>query len=67
MVTRTHGISTTALLGKIIDFDKYHACPNKFTLALFNKRKLFTSLPPKKKKIVMPVIFKELNRMYNRQ
>lgn len=50
MVTRAlfqqHGIPTTALLEIFIDFDKYHTCPNKFTLALFNKRKLLF-FPPK--------------------
>lgn len=39
MVTRAHGISATALLGKFIDFGKYHACPDNFTLTLFNKSK----------------------------
>ena len=45
--------STTALLGKFIDCDKHHTCPNTFTLALFNKRKLFFP------QIMMLVIFTE--------
>lgn len=54
------GIST-ALLGKFIDFDKSHACPDKFALALFNKRKLFLSPNHDASNI-----YRELNRMYNR-
>lgn len=42
------------MLGKFIDFDKCHAFLDKFTLALFNKRK--SDFSPK---IVMPGIFTE--------
>lgn len=38
------GISTT-LLGKFIDFDKFHGCPCKLNLLLFNKNKKAFSSP----------------------
>ena len=54
--------STTALLGKFIDCDKHHTCPNTFTLALFNKRKLF--FPPN---YDAGDIYRESDRTHNRQ